>query len=169
MIPSVEASQEMIQQIAVDIATTILGDRGIGYSIAKNPQQAETIKTHQVDRFLAEEDLQAAGASLLQIQSRRTEDDSIDAQMKDFAVMLIQMGDDLYYDHGNVMEALVCYQLALGLDPNNQEALNEAVAVCTPQGDATMAEAALPYAVVLRYLNPTRDSVHYLQQLIEQQ
>ena len=169
MILTVEESQEMIRQKAIDIATTILIGLGVEFCAASNLQQVDTIEFQQVKRFLAEGDLKGASASVMQMYLLRIEDNRLEAQMISLAKLLNNMGDDLYYDHGNAREALICYQLAVGLDPNNQEALNTAVAVCTPQGDVSMIDVALPYAIVLRHLNPKRDSVEYVLQLMEEQ
>lgn len=43
------------------------------------------------------------------------------------------------------------------------------IATCTPQGDSSLIELVLPYAVVLNHLNPNKNSVPYILELINQQ
>ena len=168
MILTVEESQEMIRQKAIDLSTIILVEKGIVFYAVSNPQQVDMIETQQIKRFIAEGDLKGASASLMQMYLLR-EDKRLEGQKIGLAKLLNKMGDDLYYDHSNVKEALICYQLAVGLDPNNQEAMNTMVAICTPQGDVSMIEVALPYAIVLHNLNPKRDSVEYVLRLMKEQ
>lgn len=168
MTPTVEESQEIVRQRAIDVATATLKERGIIFRI-EDSQQMRKVWNQQGAHLLAKEDIQGAAAVLMQARNFADFDNFLEALRGKLVKLLVRLGDDLYYDYGYTMDALACYQLALGLDPINQDALNTVVATCTPQGDFSLIELALPYAVVLRHLNPEKNSVPYVLQLIDQQ
>lgn len=122
MTPTVEESQEIVRQRAIDVAAATLKERGIIFRI-EDSQQMRKVWNQQGARLLAEEDLQGAGSILMQAQDLNDLDDFLESLRGRLTKLLIRLGDELYYDYGYVMDAVASYQLALGLDPYNQDAL----------------------------------------------
>ena len=160
--PTVEESFEQIRARGYDIASQILSERGVVFREAITAAEAADITENEVDRFVAEEDFEAAAAALL--QTRRFIDTE---RAVEFANLLCKGGDDYFYDDFDCTGALQTFQLAAALAPENHAAVRGVIMVCL-QGEECRPEIAMPYAVISAHLGAGNE-LGYLLKLIEQE
>jgi len=160
--PTIDESFERIRARGNDIASQILSERGLVFREATTEAEAADITENEVDRFLAEEDFEAAAAALLQTQRFIDKERAVE-----FAELLCKGGDDYFYDDFDCVGALQTFQLAAALAPENQAAVRGVIMVCL-QGENRRPEIALPYAVIAAHLG-ARNDLAYVLKLIEQE
>ena len=162
MLLSYEESFRQVRQRGEDVATEILSARGLPFRKSLSRRDADQIYAQHVRRFVAEEDIEAASACLMQFG------DFLPADLVgQYCQWLCRSGDDLFYDDGDSETALRLFQLASGLDPTNEAAVRGVMTVCL-QGSPQRPAAALPYSVLQARIRPERDETAYILRLIAQ-
>ncbi len=161
--PSYGESLDETRARATDVAKGILADRGRRFRAARTNDEAQRIIDNDVERYIAEADLEAASAALLEAT------DFVDPGFTTgFVQMLCKWGEDSFYDDYNCEMALRTFQLAVGLDPANEKAVNGVLSVCL-HGEPVLPEVALPYMVIMSKLNPGRGEIAYVVRLINEE
>jgi outer membrane protein assembly factor BamB len=160
--PTYEESRQSIVSRGIDIAKSVLNERGLIFQAADSQDHAQENMELHVERFIAEQDLEGAAAALMQNHA------FIDpSSATKFCDVLCKFGDDHFYDDHNSEGALHTFQLAAGLNPAHETAVKGVLSVCL-HGEPLRPAVALPYMVVLAHLGG-RDETAYVMRLIEQQ
>ena len=147
---------EVIRANALKVAGALVAQRGLVLKFADSEDEVKTICEDQVSRYYQDEEYELGSACLMQIERFQGIRD-----ISGYVRGLCQLGDHYYYDSGDCAKALMCFQLAAGLDLESGEALHGAVIVLG-QGLCRYAEA-LPYAVVADHVNPGRNAESYVR------
>jgi hypothetical protein len=163
IIPTVEESFERIRARGIDIASQILSERGMVFRGAETAADADDITENDVERFVAEEDFEAAAATLLQTQNFIDKD-----RARDFAEMLCKGGDDYFYDDFDCEGALQTFQLAAALAPEHHRAVRGVIMVCLQGDGERKLDIALPYAVISAHLGGKNDLEYVLKLMASQ-
>jgi hypothetical protein len=157
--PTVNECSEAVARYAREAAAVVLKERGHRFEPVANEEDAAT-NLSRADAFLRENDFAAAAAVLLQ-NGPRLRSPSLEPALVALSRALRADADDLFYGRGESDLALLRYQLAVGLEPSNEQALHETIAPCL-QGSPERPHIALPYAILVASLNPARDEVEYI-------
>lgn len=146
----------VIREKAIEVAGELMAERGLVFKFANSEEEAKNICRDQVSRYYQDKEYELGSACLIQIERFQCVKD-ISGDVKG----LCQLGDHYYYDNGDCAKALICFQLAAGIDPESSEALH-GVVIILGQGLCRYAEA-LPYAVVADHVNPGRNAESYVR------
>jgi outer membrane protein assembly factor BamB len=158
IIPSITESRLIILDNALTRAKKILEDRSLLFQITDEKQKADEIITTQVDTFIEKEDIEGIAASLLQ-NYRFFGDETLSSKLAlKIGKLLLEKADLYYFDEALNEKALICYQLATGLNPQSVDALRGVQAVCL-HCEPSQVKMALPYAVITLYLEQKQNSV----------
>jgi len=159
--PTYEQSRQAIVSRGIDVAKSVLNERGLGFQEAESADHAQENMELHVERFVAEQDLEGAAAALMQNHAFIEP-----SSATKFCDVLCKFGDGYFYDDHNSEGALQTFQLAAGLNPDHENAVKGVLSVCL-HGEPLRPEVALPYMVVLAHLGG-RDETAYVMRLIEE-
>ncbi|MCK4463512.1 MAG: hypothetical protein KAU58_04280 [Candidatus Omnitrophica bacterium] len=146
----------VIRGKSAEVASELMTEQGLVFKLADTEEEAKFICQNQVSRYYQDEKYEIGSACLIQIERFQHIRD-----ISGYVKGLCQLGDHYYYDKGDCAKALICFQLAAGIDVESGEALHGAVIVLG-QGLCRYAEA-LPYAVVADHVNPGRNAESYVR------
>jgi hypothetical protein len=161
--PTYDESVGIVRARGIEVAKAILAERGEMYREAATLSDAQRIVEDDAERFLAESDLLAAGAALMQAAPHLDRE-----AVRHHVEVLVKWGTDAFYDDHDTEGSLRSMQLAAGLDPMDEEAIKGVLSACL-HGEPMRPHVALPYMVILARLNPRRNEVAYVLRLIDEQ
>jgi hypothetical protein len=151
---------------AVEQATAVLAENGREFEILP---EGESVAFFYRDQIRPRLDAGRADPLLIAsiwMQAHRYRDMPGDWQsLADTCYgLLCEEGDSAFYERGDTLAALRCFQLAAGLEPFRDQALWGTTTVCL-QGSPMTPEEAIPYQALLARLVPKRDEMVYVLRL----
>ena len=166
MTDTTEQCRQSIVANARKVADACLAAHGLQVPPAQTLDEARANETSFLDQLNDQHNLIVA-ASIWMQNFRFFSDPSIGMVAKKVAGFVFHQAEDCFYDQGDLDIGLSLYQLAAGLDLDNEKYLMSVITPCI-QGDVLYPEVALPYAIYVSRLNPNRDETELITQLITQ-
>ncbi len=161
---SLSACRHEILQNALAVASSCLKRQGIEFKYATTLTEAMANET-KLSKYIATHSNIVLAASVWMQNHQFFDNVDIADMAKKVGAFIFKQADDSFYDQGDLDIALALYQLAAGLDQNNEKYLSAVIAPCI-QGDSLYPEVALSYAIRVAEINPERDETALVEKLI---
>jgi hypothetical protein len=171
-VPTLEQAVAVVAKCADAVASLFLADRGYGFTKASDHAKVGE-RGFDVPEPLGDDPVGYA-AYLYQYQSVGR---LLGLGMRGTAKALIDIGDACFYEdafdipkkYDRQTFAMYCYQLAAGIAPESEQGAWNAMTVCWQgnfDSELVRFKAALPYAVVVAALNPSRNEVAQVLEML---